>query len=295
MNGLVSAIITTYGRKFDFILRSIKSVKNQTYKNIEIVLVDDNNPESVFRQDIELNICRYPQINYVKLEKNSGAQVARNTGIIVAHGEYLAFLDDDDEWMPEKIEKQMRVLDENVGLVFSKGYIQYENSNLRIDYVTTSNFKSVLQFKDLLYADYIGTTTQALIPKYVFEKIGYFDEKQVARQDYEMWLRISKEYTCIGVDEPLYVHYMHEGEQISKNKEKAISGIENISKKYRNEYKKHPFAGAHIYMILGHLYKKVSIKQFVKYKVLFLFYFVAAVFTEPKEIIRLVKEHNAKS
>lgn len=253
---LISVVIITYNRYFKDIYRSINSVLNQTYNNIEIILVDDNNPNSKCRYDIEKSIKKMKKIKYIKHDYNMGAQVARNTGIKNSFGKYIAFLDDDDEWMKDKIEQQIKPIKDDVGLVYSMGKIVIEETGDIKDYVTTKKFNSEVTFKDLLYADYIGTTTQALIPKNVFNVVGDFDINQPARQDYEMWLRISKKYKCVGVSKPLFKHYIHAGEQISKNNNKAIIGLKNILKKYKKDYSKNPSAKWHICFLISNRYKR---------------------------------------
>jgi len=281
-NYLVSAIITTYNRKFVDIYRSINSVIKQNYKNIELILVDDNLKESPARIDIESNISKLDGLinyKYIKHEINMGAQQARNTGIKNASGELLAFLDDDDEWMENKISKQVEKYQDGVGLIFTKGYLIEEETNKKQEYFTTPYFKEEFTFKDLLYSDRIGTTTQAMIPKKVLEDVGYFDLNQQARQDYEMWLRISKKYRCVGVDDFLYNHYIHKGEQISKNINKSISGYNNIYKKYLNDFKKNPLAREHLFYRQFKNYKKAK-----KYSLAFI-YLLKLIIYAPSAII----------
>ena len=258
-NILVSAIITTYKRMYKDILRSINSVLRQSYNNLEIIIVDDNNEDSEYRIDIKKNIeilKNKVNITYIEHKTNLGAQQSRNDGINAAKGELLAFLDDDDEWLENKIEKQVEVYEDGVGLIYSKGFIVYEDTKEIKEYSTTPYFKESFTFKELLYSDRIGTTTQAMIPKKVIVKEGLFDLNQVARQDYELWLRISKNYKCVGVNEFLFKHYIHSGEQISKDLNKAISGYNAIYKKYYEDYKLYPAAREHYYYRIMKLYFK---------------------------------------
>ena len=296
MKKLVSIIITTYGRKFETIERSIKSAKKQTYDNIEIILVDDNKNNSIFRKNIEKNIKKYPEIVYLKHENNMGAQIARNDGIRHSKGYFLAFLDDDDEWVESKIEKQVKIYKDGIGLIYSMGYCFDEKSNKMYNYVTTNSFKKEAKFNDLLYGDCIGTTTQALIPKYVIEDLNGFDINQPARQDYEMWLRISKKYKCCGIPEPLFIHYIHSGEQISKSNIKSIIGLENIYKKYKKDYNKNYIASWHILFLLANCYlKNHKIIYSFKYYIKSFYYFVIAFILNHKELLNVLKEHNKKS
>ena len=290
MNELVSAVITTYGRKFEEIERSILSVLSQTYKNIEIVLVDDNFPETNFRTSIENGIIKYPTVKYVQHEKNKGAQKARNTGIENSRGDYIAFLDDDDEWLPRKIEKQMELINPSIGLVYCRGYYIDEEEGIERPYANDRNFRNEVFYEDLLYGDYIGTTTQALIPKQVLISLGGFRIDQPARQDYEMWIRISKEFRCVGVDEPLFKHYIHKGEQISKSSTKAILGMENIYSSHKEDYKKNPLAEVHVLFHLANQYKSIrDLKMSI-------YYYCKAILRMPKmfflnlpQLLKLIK------
>ena len=107
---MVSVIIPTY-KRYNMLPRAIASVLSQTYSNIQIVVVDDNNPDTEYRKKTEALMEQYAldeRVKYVKHSKNANGSVARNTGIKSSDGEIVAFLDDDDFFYPEKIEKQIR-------------------------------------------------------------------------------------------------------------------------------------------------------------------------------------------
>lgn len=111
-NILVSVIMPTYKRS-DMLERAIDSVRNQTYSNVEIIVVDDNNPETEWRKKTSETMDNYSndsRVRYICHEKNMNGSVARNTGIENARGEVITFLDDDDWYYPEKIEKQLNYL-----------------------------------------------------------------------------------------------------------------------------------------------------------------------------------------
>lgn len=240
---LVSVVITTYKRHFEDIRPSIRSAIAQTYDRIEVIVVDDNGKGSEYQAEIERGLksadeCR--DVVYLPNGRNSGAQVSRNAGILKSRGDFIAFLDDDDIWMGDKIEKQMHLMDTtDAGLVFSKGWLVSVSDdgteNSREPYNMSSCFVERLGFSDLSYGDYIGTTTQVLVRRSVFANVGLFDMDQPARQDYEMWIRISQKYDCIGVPEYLFLHYHHQGEQISKNPRKSNTGYKRIIRRYRKK------------------------------------------------------------
>ena len=106
---MVSVIITTYKREPETVERAAKSILEQTYKDIELIIVDDSPASFDKRIAVEKRVKELSSsIKYIKHETNMGACAARNTGIRSANGEYVAFLDDDDEWLPDKLEKQMK-------------------------------------------------------------------------------------------------------------------------------------------------------------------------------------------
>ena len=236
---MVSTIITTYGRKYNEIEATLKSVINQTYVEMELIVVDDNGKGSTLQLQIEENLKKLKSkipVVYLPNRVNCGAQISRNKGVLAARGDYVALLDDDDLWEKDKVEKQMELFSEDsVGLVFCKGWLIDTESNKKTPYNMSENFIDELSFDDLSYGDYIGTTSQVLIKKDVFSVCGLFDVNQPARQDYEMWIRISDKYRCRGVNEYLFSHIQHKGEQISKNPQKAATGIYNIYRKYRGK------------------------------------------------------------
>ena len=134
---LITVIITTYNRSRD-IERAINSVLNQTYKKIELIVVDDNanNPEE--REKTEQIVKKYENVKLIKNEKNLGGALSRNVGIKNAKGEFIAFLDDDDVYEETKIEKQYKCYleheKENVGLIYCYHFIINESGEVISEY-----------------------------------------------------------------------------------------------------------------------------------------------------------------
>ena len=241
---LVSAIITTYKREASVVERAVLSVLNQSYSNIEVLVVDDNQNQSEFCDKIKQMCEQYPIVRYIKQNGNKGACAARNLGIVNARGEYCGCLDDDDEWKPQKIEKQIAAFenddDFSIGVVYCNGIIKDVDSGEERPY--NRRFKNEVSFLDLLSGDYIGSTSHPLIRKKSALDVGLFWEEQPARQDYEMWIRLSQKYRMVGVSEPLFIHSIHQGEQISKNKKKSWVGYSNIYRRYKKQYRQDRFA-----------------------------------------------------
>ena len=113
----ISVVIPSYNSRGG-LARSVDSVLKQTFQNFEIIVVDDNNPGTDARRNTEAIMEAYqsnPKVRYLKHEKNKNGAAARNTGIRAAKGRYIAFLDDDDEWSPEKLEHQYAYIQSHAG------------------------------------------------------------------------------------------------------------------------------------------------------------------------------------
>lgn len=231
-NNLVSVIITTYCREPFFIKRAIDSVLNQTYKNFELIIVDDSPSDYINRNEVKNLIDSYEfPILFIQHERNMGASFARNTGIKYSKGEFIAFLDDDDEWLPKKIEKQIKLMkDKMVGLVSCREYVIDLKNNTKIE--NERKYKEGWVFNDLITDNFLGGNSFVLIRKKVFEKCGYFSNIKSA-QDMELFLRISKKYKIKYVNEPLLNYYINHGERITLNPYNKINGYEYINSKYK--------------------------------------------------------------
>lgn len=279
---MVSVVITTFKRPPEAVERAVQSIINQTYKDFEILIVDDNYNNSEESRLIAAAFSDRDQISYIKQDGNKGACAARNLGIKKSKGEYVAFLDDDDTWEPEKLETQLARFndaDDNVAMVYCLGDvvdISTEPPTVS-EYYTTGMYKDEISFHDQLKYDYIGSTSQGMIRRSALIKLGGFDENLPARQDYEMWLRISKNYKIYGVNKILFHYIQHGMEQITKSPKKAWTGYKLVYKKYYNDYKNDP--DAHVGMlqriietVKGYNYflyqyyrvKKLVIRRFVK-------------------------------
>jgi len=267
----VTAIITSYKRDTEIVERAVNSILDQTFSDIEILIVDDNVPDSSYSADLK-KLCEEKNIVYLTQNANKGACSARNYGIKHASGDYIGFLDDDDEWLPEKIEKQLAVFskDPDVGLVYCRGNIVNEETRKVTSIYNENNIKTDLSFQELLGKDYIGSTSQPLVRKECFENVGGFWEEQPARQDYEMWLRISQKYKIFGIKDILFNHNMHEGEQISRSSEKSFRGYKNILERYSDAYDKYPGAKKRICKTLCGVCLRKRSPECFKYGILYL-------------------------
>lgn len=246
MNELVSVVITTYKREIEYIKEAIESVLNQSYAPIEVIVIDDNGENTEYQKNTEKLCLQYSSIYYYPNKINMGAQISRNNGITKSKGGFIAFLDDDDIWDKYKIEKQMHLFkDKCVGMVYCDGYsfIDGEKNKL-FTFREASIYDRPITHNMELFNDWIGSTSQALIRRECFDNIGMFDPDMPARQDYEMWLRISSKYKIVGTPEKLLYYRIHPGERISTNWNKCFNSYQLILDKYKNDYNKNKYAKA---------------------------------------------------
>lgn len=185
MNNLVSIITPLYNGEI-FIESTIKSLRAQTYQDWEVIVVDDvsrdNGPEMV-----ENYVKNDKRIKLIKLEKNSGGAVARNRAIEEAKGKYIAFLDSDDLWQPEKLEKQVKFMEENNYDFTYTWYEKIDEEGNKLNEIVKS--KGKVNYNELLKSNQIG----CLAAMYNVEKLGKIYMPLIRkRQDYALWLQVLK-------------------------------------------------------------------------------------------------------
>ncbi|GAA0707325.1 glycosyltransferase family 2 protein [Paraclostridium ghonii] len=219
------SIITPVYNSEKFIKDTISSVLKQTYKNWEMILVDDcstDNSEQIINEYVKKD----SRFKYIKLEQNSGSAVARNRAIKEASGRFLAFLDSDDIWEPEKLDLQIKfMIDNNVGFTFTAYKIIDENGNPTDKIVNVPN---TITYEELLKNTIIGCLT-VVIDKEIVGEIQMPNLR--ARQDFATWLSVLKKgYTAYGINTPL-AKYRIVTNSVSSNKLKMIRRNWNV---YRN-------------------------------------------------------------
>lgn len=297
---LVSIIIPTYKRP-KMLGRAVQSVLMQTHKNIEIIIVDDNDEHSQFRRETERFMEQYKlnrKIKYVKHKANRGGAAARNTGVKIAEGTYVTFLDDDDEYLPEKIEKQlikMLVNDiENLAVIYCQMDI-YDKSKAIIGKTENYYKGNEEPFKRNMVKCIAGTPT-ILIKKRVFEEIGGFKKLSSGQDWYLVHEVLLKGYNIDYLDESLVKVNIHTEERISNNstKIKSLKGeiieikrryLNMLSKQYQHLvlYEHYMQLANHVkYMnkieALGYFKKALKYKQINKRN----FFFICSLFSNPK-------------
>ncbi|MDD6275655.1 MAG: glycosyltransferase [Clostridia bacterium] len=232
MSILVSVVIPTYKRSVEFLSRAVESVLNQTYQNIEIIVVDDNPAFPEIRKNVENYIreLNSDKVIYHQNEKNLGGSLTRNAGVDLAHGEYIAFLDDDDEFMEDKVEKQLQfMLDTDCDLSFSD-MIMYNNAGQVVDY-RDYNFLTDFDNHSLLKAHItrnISGTSSFIFRTSKLREIGKFTDAPMG-QDFLVMLK--------SIEGGLKIRYFNECHTIIyKHNEGAISNGMNKVNGEKNLY-----------------------------------------------------------
>lgn len=200
MNPLISVIIPTYNCG-KYIREALEGVFNQTYKNYEVLVIDDgstDNTKEVLKE--------YEQKIKYFYQENKGLSITRNRGIKEAQGELIALLDSDDIWLPEKLELQTDLILKNdkTGMVFCGCYMVDEIGKIirkmpQKKYSCKSKFFDALLITNIV----IGSGATPLVRRQCFEKIGLFDEKLKSAEDWDMWLRILRFYDIKSIELPL--------------------------------------------------------------------------------------------
>jgi len=211
----VSIILPTYNRA-SMLNKAIDSTLNQTFKDFELIIVDNystDNTESVVKSYDD------KRISYFKNQNNGLVSINRNYGIQKSCGEYIAFLDDDDLWLPEKLEKQVKLLDSNkkLGLVYSRSYVIDDRGNpAKPTYFRGIKLRRGHVFNELLVSNFIPQLT-VLTRRDALDKVGKFDLQYKIAQDYDLWLRIANHYTVDFIDQPLAKYRFHGGSTSQKD------------------------------------------------------------------------------
>lgn len=245
----VSVVLPTYNRAH-LLPRAIESVLAQTWTDLELIVVDDGSAD-----DTPAVMARYDdlRVRYVRYEPNQGANHARNVGIRAARGPYIAFQDSDDDWFPEKLEKNMAVFataGPEVGVVYS-GYWKYVDAEdnrvyIPMEWVRT---REGWVHEELLRNNFV-TTQSAVVRRECFDRSGYWLEGLVGKQEWELFLRISRDYQFLYIDEPL-LNSRYTATGITENRMGIYRSMERILEVHHDDFAAHPAILAEHYVRLG--------------------------------------------
>jgi len=230
----ISIIIPTYNRD-NLILKALESIFIQTFQDFEILIIDDASTDKTEQVIKELN---HSKVRYFKLENNSGQCIARNFGVKRAKGEFVAFLDSDDEWLPEKIEKQVALFEtgsDRLGGVYGNSYTTDAIKN-------TTTLAVVENRRGDIHNEFMRgfcppTPSMFMVKREAIEKVNGFDEALITFVDLDLWIRISEHYYFDFVEDPVIIKYEQIGDQYVNNFEKRYRGFHLFMEKWSREVK----------------------------------------------------------
>jgi len=260
---LVSVIIPTFNRSH-LLDKAVQSVLRQTYKNYEILVIDDHSPDETRAVVGRMNS---EKIIYIRLPHNRGLSAARNTGFKAARGEFMALLDDDDEWLETKLEKQMEAFlsaPPLVGVVYTGAWKISNNSRCPVPGSgAIPQEKNIYQ--DMLQGKYFVLPSASMIRRECLQRVGLYDEHIRSLEDWDFWIRISKYYFFKYVDENLVLYHSTEG-SLSRARLLRFRMARYIMKKHFRDIKKNPrallnFCGSMSRLWVGHVLFKAGLLE----------------------------------
>lgn len=207
----ISVIIPTYNRE-TFIARTIESVLAQEFKDFEILVIDDGSTDHT--KDI---VSKYSGCVRYLYQQNLGPSAGRNLGILNAKGEYVAFCDSDDRFLPKKLQKQMEFIEKHPACHFFYTWYYQMNQKGEMNRIRKpSHCESREHLQYCLYTRrFTIRTSTVLVKKSCFDKAGLFNERFWYSQDWDMWLRLAAYYQGACLKEPLTEYWLHDGNRSS--------------------------------------------------------------------------------
>ena len=245
----VSIIIPTYNR-VEFLAISVNSVLNQTFTDFELIISDDASTDNT-RQYVKS--ISDPRVKYICNDKNLGIAATRNNALTSSEGQYIAFLDDDDEWFEDKLTLQIDKIKEcppqTGGIYSGVKYLDVERE--KITFVSVPKIRGKI-LNSLLSENFL-VTSALLLKKECFQKIGQFDTAFRSASDFDMWIRIACEYEFDYIEKPLIKYKVHNN-KITNDNEAVIYSIKLLLSKHKNLYSRHRAAYSSYTCKLGIFY-----------------------------------------
>ena len=205
----ISVIIPTFNRK-KTLGRAIQSVSNQSLSPFEILIIDDGSNDGT-KEWVKKS---FQDVKYI-YQNNQGVSSARNKGIKYAYGDWIAFLDSDDEWLPNKLYEQVKAIGSNPEIKFFHTNEIWIRNGVRVNQMKKHKKYGGYIFEKCLDICRVSPSS-VLIKKEIFDDIGTFDESLRVCEDYDLWLRITSKYPVVFLDIPLIYKYGGHAGQLSK-------------------------------------------------------------------------------
>jgi len=251
----VSVVIPTYARP-TFLARAIRSVQRQTLHAWELAVVDDNEPTSDARSETRSVMATFdddPRIRYVQHDENRGGGAARNTGIRASSAELVAFLDDDDEWFPERLEVSVTHMDaapnDVVAAYCRPRIVDAEGREIAPRRPQAPS----ATLRDLLKRNTVGPTSCIICRRSALLEVGMFDERLPAKQDVDLYIRLIQIGPFSYIDRALFTFHRHDRPRIGKDLDGTVAAHHIFHEKYAALIDRYPEVVNHRLTALGSL------------------------------------------
>ncbi|MCK5061007.1 glycosyltransferase family 2 protein [Candidatus Parcubacteria bacterium] len=248
-----SILLPTWNRP-DLLRETIKSVLKQTYKNFEVIIVDDGDKKRANKVVSEFNDQR---ITYIQHDKNYGSPVAKNTALKVAKGEWVAFLDDDDEWFSEYLEKKKEIIDkygDKISYVFCG--VEFYNTKTKEIYQRKAKLFGLANYYEHIITFQIKPITSTLmVKKDVLDRVGGFDNNTPANQEMDLLYRMGGKEWGYSMEDILVRMKGAHGERMGTDMDRRIRGKMYFINKHKKILEKRPRALAEQYYALAECYR----------------------------------------
>ncbi|QLE56154.1 glycosyltransferase family A protein [Nostoc sp. TCL26-01] len=221
----VTVVIPSYnGMKY--LPATVESVLQQTFRDIEILIINDGSTDNIIEWATQITDPRVRLIS----QENQGLSGARNTGIINAAGEYIAFIDADDLWLPTKLEKQVQCLDNSPQAGLAYTWTAWTDETGKPTGVVVASHVEGDVWEQMVVNDKISNGSSAMVRRVCFDKVGLFDRELTSSEDRDMWIRLAAHYHFAVVKEPLTLYRRH-SQSMSKNRPKMLKNIRRVFEK----------------------------------------------------------------
>lgn len=260
---LFSVIIPTYNSTA-FIERTVESVLNQTYEDFELIIVNDGSKDTtstVLKQLAE----RDQRIKIITTPNSGGPVVPTNIGLTTAKGKYIAFLDHDDEWRPNKLEavRDAFLYNPHVGFVASNVEIYNEQDGTTS--VSNAPIKgNNVSVNDMIAGKYFNTFSMLVIKKETLDRVGFLDKNLSVFADYDIIVRmLSAGFVHVFLPDPLVIYRVHDNNTsaMAKSALKRIEDLERITTKYQNKYRNHRKSLSIIHHAIARIHLHINNKK----------------------------------
>lgn len=221
---LVSVVLPTLGR-IERLERALESIASQTYTTYEVIVVDGNSSE-----DVKKFLAEFPEHYQYRQQSGTGLSNARNIGIRAAEGDYIAFLDDDDQWYPEKLSRQVEVM-RSAPTTSAFVYTGIKSVNSEGELIRIKHPTTVPTIDQLLTRNYVGAPSSVLVRRECLEKVGCFDESLPSREEWDLYIRLCSRYDTEVISSPLVIKEKHPGSM--------SADVELIKRDWKALYQKH--------------------------------------------------------